>query len=318
MVDLQIPLPGLARDFNTLTTEERDFIQYFAAIDNTCIAAVTDCYAGIGPKGYGASLILARMIKVKERILSDRQLAKVLRQHDLYRFVTNTIQPSHTTFNTLRKRLGPPGFIEIHKRFVHKAHRLELLDIEISTLPKNRKPGIILVADSMFLITSGSTRGRKDAQGRWHFHDDTVSFFGKRHHRHKYPVGHKTHSLRTISGIPLVTLLSPAHESDQAFIMPLVEELLSRYPDLPFSYLILDRGYDAEEIHQNIYEYAGIIPVIIRKKMVYPKGFTEDGYPLCPWGFAMKPRGIEYKHQRTKYACFRVCKKYQQPLAVLL
>ena len=314
MVDLQIPLPGLARDFNTLTTEERDFIQYFAVIDNTCIAAVTDCYAGIGPKGYGASLILARMIKVKERILSDRQLAKVLRQHDLYRFVTNTIQPSHTTFNTLRKRLGPPGFIEIHKRFVHKAHRLELLDIEISTLPKNRKPGIILVADSMFLITSGSTRGRKDAQGRWHFHDDTVSFFGKRHHRHKYPVGHKTHSLRTISGIPLVTLLSPAHESDQAFIMPLVEELLSRYPDLPFSYLILDRGYDAEEIHQNIYEYAGIIPVIIRKKMVYPKGFTEDGYPLCPWGFAMKPRGIEYKHQRTKYACFRVCKKYQQPL----
>lgn len=314
MVDLQIPLPGLARNFNTLTTEERDFIQYFAAIDNTCIAAVTDCYAGIGPKGYGASLILARMIKVKERILSDRQLAKVLRQHDLYRFVTNNIQPSHTTFNTLRKRLGPPGFIEIHKRFVHKAHSLGLLDIEISTLPKNRKPGILLVADSMFLITSGSTRGRKDAQGRWHFHDDTVSFFGKRHHRHKYPVGHKTHSLRTISGIPLVTLLSPAHESDQAFILPLVEELLSRYPDLPFSYLILDRGYDAEEIHQNIYEYAGIIPVIIRKKMVYPKGFTEDGYPLCPWGFAMKPRGIEYKHQRTKYACFRVCKKSQQRL----
>ena len=142
MVDLQIPLPGLARDFNTLTTEERDFIQYFAAIDNTCSAPVTECYGGIGPQGYGASLILARMIKVKERILSDRQLAKVLRQHDLYRFVTNNIQPSHTTFNTLRKRLGPPGFIEIHKRFVHKAHRLGLLDIEISTLPKNRKPGI--------------------------------------------------------------------------------------------------------------------------------------------------------------------------------
>lgn len=314
MVDLQIPLPGLARDFNTLTTEERDFIHYFSTIDNNCIAPVMECYAGIGPKGYGSSLILARMIKVKERILSDRQLAKVLRQHDLYRFVTNNIQPSHTTFNTLRKRLGPSGFIEIHKRFVHKAHSWGLLDIEISTLPKNRKPGIILVADSMFLITSGSTRGHKDEQGRWHFHDDTVSFFGKRHHRHKYPVGHKTHSLRTISGVPLVTLLSPAHESDQAFILPLVEELLGRYPELQFSYLILDRGYDAEQIHQNVYEYAGIIPVIIRKKMVYPKSFTEDGYPLCPWGFAMKPRGIEYKQQRTKYACFRVCKKYQQPL----
>lgn len=27
--------------------------------------------------------------------------------------------------------------------------------------------------------------------------------------------------------------------------------------------------------------------------MIYPKGLTKDGYPLCPGGFAMKPRGID-------------------------
>ena len=121
MVHFQIPLPGLARDFHDLTDQERQFIAYFSTIDLDCITPVVDCYAGIGPKGYGTALILARIIKIKERILSDRQLADVLKKNDLYRFVTKNTQPSHNTFNTLRRRLGPKGFIEIHKRFVKKA-----------------------------------------------------------------------------------------------------------------------------------------------------------------------------------------------------
>ena len=79
MVHFQIPLPGLARSFNDLTEQERIFIEYFSSIDLKCISPVVECYTGIGPKGYGASLILARMIKIKERILSDRQLADALK-----------------------------------------------------------------------------------------------------------------------------------------------------------------------------------------------------------------------------------------------
>jgi hypothetical protein len=209
---------------------------------------------------------------------------------------------------------GPKGFIEIHNGFVKKAHSLGLLDPKIKELPKTRKKGIIIVADSTFLITSGSTKGEKDEQDQWHFSDDSVAFTGKGHHKHKYAVGHKAHSLRTINGIPLITLLSPANEQDQSFILVLVEELVARYPELEFSYIILDRGYDTEEIHHDIYEFFGIVPIIIRKKMVYPKGFTKDGYPLCLGGFPMKPRGIEYKQKRTKYACFKVCKRSKQRL----
>jgi hypothetical protein len=314
MVDFQLPLPGLARHQHSLTKEEKAFIEYFAVIDNGCIAPIIERYTGIGPRGYGTALILARIVKVKERILSDRQLAKVLKQHDLYRFVTYDAQPAHNTFNTLRRRLGTKGFVEIHKRFVNRAHSLGLLEPEIQQLPKNRKKGIILVADSTFLITAGATRGQKDEQGTWHFNDDSVAFSGKGHHRYKYCVGHKAHSLRTISGVPLVTLLSPANESDQAFILPLVEEVVCRYPSLRFSYIILDRGYDAEEIHHDIYEFFEIIPVIIRKKTAYPSRFSQDGYPLCRWGFSMKPSGIDYERKRTRYACFRVCKKAKQPL----
>jgi hypothetical protein len=315
VVDFQLPLPGLSRDFNNLTKQEKDFIAYFSAIDVNTISPVVQCYAGIGPKGYNVFLILARIIKIKERILSDRHLAEVLRKNDLYRFVTNDIQPAHNTFNTLRKRLGTKGFVEIHKRFVLYAHSLGLLDPEIPGLPKHRKKGIILVADSTFLITCGSTKGERDDQGHWRFKDESVSFTGKGHHAHKYPVGHKAHSLRTVNGVPMATIITEASVSDQNAILPLLDELMARYPHLPFAYIILDRGYDAEEIHHDIYEhYSGIIPVIIRKKMVYPEEFTKDGFPLCPWGMPMKPKGIEYDRKRTKYACFKACQKAEQLL----
>lgn len=312
MVDYQIPLPGLARDFKHLTREERDFLSYFSSIDTETLIPVEKVYAGIGPKGYGIFLVLARILKIKERILSDRQLADALRRNDLYRFVTGDVRPAHNTFNTLRKRLGAKGFAEIHKRFVLKAHDLGLLEPEIPGLPKHRKKGIILVADSTFLLTSGSTTGQKDEAGNWNFADKTAAFSGKKHHSHKYPVGHKAHSLATINGVPLVTMVTPANVSDQKVILPLIEEMKDRYARLVFSYIILDKGYDTEEIHHDIYELFEIIPVIIRKKMVYPPGFTDDGYPLCPWGKPMKPKGIEYDRGRTKYACFKTCLKSRQ------
>ena len=65
MVDFQLPLPGLARDFNELTKQEKDFIAYFSAIDMDSISPVVDRYAGIGPKGYNVFLILAHGCPVK-------------------------------------------------------------------------------------------------------------------------------------------------------------------------------------------------------------------------------------------------------------
>jgi hypothetical protein len=85
MVTFQIPLPGLARTFDSLTAAEKQFIEYFALIDAQCFDPVMKRYAGIGPKGYRAALVIATIIKVKEQILSDRQLAKALKKNDLYR-----------------------------------------------------------------------------------------------------------------------------------------------------------------------------------------------------------------------------------------
>lgn len=84
MIYFQISLPGLARNFNNLTIEEIDFLEYFGSIDNSCISPVVDAY--------------------------------------------------------------------------------------------DRKKGIIVVADSTFLITTGATRGQKDDQGQWQFLDSLILF----------------------------------------------------------------------------------------------------------------------------------------------
>lgn len=44
MVDFQLPLPGLARNFSDLNKEEKEFIEYFVTIDNDCISPVALCW----------------------------------------------------------------------------------------------------------------------------------------------------------------------------------------------------------------------------------------------------------------------------------
>lgn len=314
MVDYQLYLGISSRSFNNLTEKEKSFIDYFNKVNMNAISHVMDEIYTAGPKGYGSSLILARMIKIKERISSDRELADKLSRNELYRFIAQIDHdhiPAHNTFNSLRARLKVDGLKKIHGNLVLTANSLGLLTPTIRGLPKNMRKGIILIADSTFLITAGSTKGIKKDDGSWLFKDQGAAF-GRSHHKHKYPVGYKSHSLITINGVPMVSLLSGANEHDTDYIFPLLEELKERYQKLKFAYIILDKGYDSEEIHGGVYENFKIIPVIIRKKMVYPKGFTPNGLPLCPFNYPMKKKGIDYRHSRTQYACYKVCQKEEQ------
>ena len=63
--------------------------------------------------------------------------------------------------------------------------------------------------------------------------------------------------------------------------MLLLEKTKKRYSMLSFAHIILDKVYDAEDFHHDIYEFFNITPIIIRKKMVYSDGFSAGGYPLC-------------------------------------
>lgn len=292
------------------TKNEEKLLDYFKMIDQKGINQILSNYSSTGPRGYSTSLVLARILKVKERISSDRELVDKLAKNPVYRRATglsaNNI-PAHNTFNTLRNRLGPKGYIDIHKNIVLQAYELGLLNPKIESLPKPVKNGAIIIADSTFMKTAGSTSGERDNNGKWFFKDSTAAF-GKPHHKHKYPVGHRTHSCMSLNGLPLISQVEPANESDQNHILPLLENLCSRYPAIKFVCIILDAGYDSEDIYQMVFYDLKILPVIIRKKMVYPKAYSEFGAPLCPFGYPTRRKGIEYKNKRTKFACFKKCK----------
>lgn len=311
-MDYQLYFKPFSSAYEDLSDPSNDFVNYFTSIKRQHIQPVIDeMYAGVGPTGYGISLFLSRILKVKEVFLSDRRLAEKLANNATYRAVClldKESTPAHNTYTTLRNRLGVEGFRQIHRNFVIEAQQLGLLDPELPDLPKNRRKGIILVADSTFIIAYCSTKGVKQENGLWLFTDPTVTF-GRPHHKYRYPVGHKAHTLMTLTGIPLVSIVTSAEVQDQNIIFQLLTELFHRYPDLAFAYIILDRGYDTDEIHRDIYENYHLIPIIIRKKMVYSKQFTKAGFPLCPFSYVLRKKSIDYKRKRTKYCCEKTCLK---------
>ena len=297
------------------TSQELEFLKYFRRINKRSINSILSQYRSTGPVGYANSLVMARILKVKERISSDRELSEKLAKIKIYRDaigINHDEIPAHNTFNTLRQRLGPEGFVEIHRHFFLQAYKLGLLTPPISNLPKMVRDKIILVGDSTFLKAVASTKGEKDDDGNWIFTDDSIAF-GKPHHKHKYPVGHRAHTLISVSGIPIVSRLAPANESDQAHIMPLLHTAFERYPKLPFVCVILDAGYDSEESHRDIYTEFNILPVIIRKPSIkWGPNLGNTGTPLCPFAYPTRRKGIEYNRGRTKFACYRVCIKDPQ------
>jgi hypothetical protein len=299
------------------TPQESEFLKYFRRINKRSIDNILSGYRSTGPVGYASSLVLARILKVKERISSDRELSEKLAKIKIYRDAIDIGRdeiPAHNTFNTLRQRLGPEGFVEIHRHFVLQAYKIGLLTPPISDLPKMVRNKIILIGDSTFLKAVASTKGEKDDDGNWIFTDDSIAF-GKPHHKHKYPVGHRAHTLISVSGIPIVSRLAPANESDQAHIMPLLLTVFERYPKLPFACVILDAGYDSEEFHRDIYTEFNILSIIVRKpSMKWGPNLGKTGTPLCPLGYPTRRKGIEYDRGRTKFACYRVCNKDPQRL----
>jgi hypothetical protein len=315
MGDIQIPFLTISSAGEDLANPKNDLVAYFLSIDTQPIAAViARAFSGRGPKGYGVSLLLSRILKVKQVFISDRILAQRLKEVATYRRLCGFFDgnvPAHNTYSTLRRTLGARGYSEIHAGFVRRAQTLHLLDPKLPMLPSNRRKGLIVIADSTTIRAYCSPRGSKQLDGTWLFTDPSVSF-GRPHHRDKFPIGHKAHCLMAITGIPLVSEVSPRNVRDQDCLFPLLDQFTERFPEMTIAYLVLDRGYDAEEIHRKLYEHYDISPVIIRKKTTYPKGFTGDGIPLCIWGLPMSRTGIDYARRRTRYACRKVCQRATQ------
>ena len=67
------------------TTQETNFLEYFQKIDRRVIVERLSRCRSTGPIGYTTSLILARVLKVKERISSDREFSEKPAKVEIYR-----------------------------------------------------------------------------------------------------------------------------------------------------------------------------------------------------------------------------------------
>ena len=164
MGEIQIPFGTISSAAADLADPENDLVNYFLSIDTQPIVAVVGkAFGSCVPKGYGVSLVLSPILKVKQVFISDRILAQRLKEVATYRrfcrFSGGKV-PAHNTHSSLRKRLGIRGYAEIHAGFVRHAHALDLLDPELPMLPKNRRKGLVVIADSTTIQAYCSTNGR--------------------------------------------------------------------------------------------------------------------------------------------------------------
>jgi len=165
MGGMQIPFKTVSSAGSDLVDPENDLVTYFLGIEMQPIVRVVErAVSNRGPKGYGASLFLSPILKVKQVFISYRILVQRLKEVATYRRLCGFSDgkvPSHTTHHTLRKVLVPEGYAQIHAGFVRRAHALNLLDPKLSMLPKNRRKGLIVIREiALHILPSLSFKER--------------------------------------------------------------------------------------------------------------------------------------------------------------
>ena len=85
MGEIQIPFSTVSSAGSDLVDPKNDLVNYFLAIEMQPIDHVVErAFSNRGPKGYGASLLLSRILKVKQVFISDRILVKRLKEVATY------------------------------------------------------------------------------------------------------------------------------------------------------------------------------------------------------------------------------------------
>ena len=144
--------------------------------------------------------------------------------------------------------------------------------------------GRVVAVDSSAFDT-WSNPNRKvvsDPDARWGFKNSPRTKDGKP----EWVFGYKLHLLSDADyGLPLSFILTPANESDQKHLRPLLEKSDQALPWLKPRYLLADRGYDSMDSHKDAIKRK-MIPVIRIRKDSGEEGlhkgiYTTMGSPTC-------------------------------------
>lgn len=260
----------------------------------------------LGCKGHSKlSMVRALIAKQIESIPGNNRLVERLKQDPVFRYVCGfpviKAVPSESTFSRLFTKLSNNEALStLFNDLVKKAIESGIIngstiaidsteiDAYEKSLPKKK-----LINDGAH-ANWGSKHDTNGNQTRWY--------------------GYKLHlSCDTSSELPISFKVTPANANDSKVAIPLMEDLVSKYPGLIHPrYYVMDGAYDTKEIHDFVWKErksSAIIPLSQRNTKQPPLGMDLNGTPICSNGYPMVYWGFDRNTGTKKFRCPHVLGK---------
>ncbi len=120
---------------------------------------------------------------------------------------------------------------------------------------------------------------------------------------------------------PLTGEFVPANRNDHLQTLPSLQDVQTRYPQLPIGEILGDAGEGFDEILRFVYQDLHAVRTITPRQHATDKdvgrclnrGYDDQGVPLCPHGYQLRCNGHNYATQQTKWVCRQRCILHPQP-----
>ena len=120
---------------------------------------------------------------------------------------------------------------------------------------------------------------------------------------------------------PITGPFTPANHNDNTLTLPGLTDLRSRFPALKIGEYLGDAAEGCDDILRYVHSDLHALRTIrIRHAegddlplTCLPRGYDQNGTPLCPHGYLLSSNGHDFSHHYTKWACRRKCLHQSQP-----
>jgi hypothetical protein len=117
----------------------------------------------------------------------------------------------------------------------------------------------------------------------------------------------------------------PANRREENPAAALLLQLQSFYPDLRVDTVVGDAAFGYDVVLHLVYAHLHARRVIDLRahptdqdKTQWPiRGYDDKGRPICPFGYALKANGFDFKRHRHKWVCFHACRTGAPPAALV-
>ncbi len=114
--------------------------------------------------------------------------------------------------------------------------------------------------------------------------------------------------------IPVACLTKPGNAHDGNYFIHLKEQLKWQHPYFKTSVDIGDCGFDETE-NYNYSRAEGSVPIFdynirsekLTQKVLYKRGYNQDGWPYAPCKVTCRPNGYDKEHKRLSFTCSKQC-----------